>query len=110
MDGSAAASFSPIVEKIWIHQIRFLQVGQGEGTVVSLGGPMPWCVNGFIALLSKFQYAQVFLNSVNIQEKYVALDFLRCEVTSFVALLYSCHNLGLLDEMACLSNLYLRFL
>ena len=73
-------------------------------------GPMPWCVNGFIALLSKFQYAQVFLNSVNIQEKYVALDFLRSEVTSFVALLYSCHNLGLLDEMACLSNLYLRFL
>ena len=72
--------------------------------------PMPWCVNGFIALLSKFQDAQVFLNSVNIQEKYVALDFLRSEVTSFLALLYSCHNLGLLDEMACLSNLYLRFL
>ena len=38
MDGSAAASFSPIVEKIWIHQIRFLQVGQGESTVVSLEG------------------------------------------------------------------------
>ena len=61
-------------------------------------------------MLNKFQYAQVFLNSVNIQEKYVALDFLRSEVTSFVALLYSCDNLGLLDEMACLSNLYLRFL
>lgn len=32
----------------------------------------------------------------------MALDFLTSEVTSFLALLYSSHNLGLLDDMACL--------
>ena len=52
----------------------------------------------------------VFLTSVNNLEKYAALDFLRSAVTSFVALLYTCHKTELLDEMTCLNNLYLRFI
>ena len=55
IDGSAAASFSPIVEKYEIIRLDFSWSVKARVLSSLWRGPILSCVNGFIALLSKFR-------------------------------------------------------